>query len=599
MITEAAKDAVIRSAQSAENIQHLWCRWLVGLLRLLDADQFVVSPGYRCAPILYALADHHQNSSATTNPSASWTTYSQMDERAAGYFALGLSKAALKLPVLVCTSGTAMANYLPAVLEAYNDRVPMVILTADRPFDLHDCGANQTINQPHLFGAYCEAELNLPEPSETISPQVLWLRIREVIATAYRSQRPVHINLPLREPLEPIHCPVSEEYLSQLTLCARLLTPDHRLASRACPDLGSSTGSGTGTTVAADGNSAAAFIREWQPHDKNWLIIVGSLPHHLPQKELIALATWLRKCDAPIYCDVTSAMSAHLADHLGLICDPEAPLLLRQLQDQLSTTHIIHLGDRITSGPILRALKHHSGEYLRLSPSALPYNPNAVIARQYCTPFSLALTSAAPASHPHWQHVPEPPQAENSLNLERRALAQEIVTALDPSDVLYLGNSSVIRSFNRVSYSGKKGLTIAANRGVSGIEGLVSSAKGYHQGSGRRVVLVLGDISFLYDLGALLDPYLTAKVKIIVFNDQRGSIFEQLPGKNHPGFINPLMTTPHNHTFANLLHGFPIKVRSITSTADQDTLASQLDSFLKADQPELLEILLAQSNPSG
>lgn len=620
MITEAAKDAVIRSARGAENIQHLWCRWLVGLLRLLNADQFVVSPGYRCAPLLYALSDNQQESIPATPYPPSGSTYSQMDERAAGYFALGMGKAALKLPVLVCTSGTAMANYLPAILEAYNDRVPMVILTADRPFDLHDCGANQTINQPHLFGAYCAAALNLPEPSETISPQVLWFRLREVIATAYRSSRPVHINLPLREPLEPIASPVSAAYLDQLTDCARLIATDHRLPALPPPCEGdeaalsqpshsshSSLSSHSSQKVAetkpmsqgrAAGDDAESFARQWQPHDKNWLIIIGSLPHHLPQQEVLALCAWLRKCDAPIYCDVTSALTAHLADHHGLIEDPEAPDLLRQLDDQLSTTHIIHLGDRITSGPILRALKHHKGDYLRLSPSQLPYNPNAVIARQFCASFSLALRSAAPVSHPHWQPMAVKPAAQpaakaprdESLPLERRALAQRIVTALQSSDVLYLGNSSVIRCFNRISYSGKEGLTIAANRGVSGIEGLVSSAKGYHHGCGKRVVLVLGDISFLYDLGALLDPFLTAKVKIIVFNDQQGSIFQQLPGKNHRGFINPLMTTPHNHTFAKLLQGFPITVRSAATMA---SLEGHLDGFLKADQPELLEILLA------
>lgn len=182
--------------------------------------------------------------------------------------------------------------------------------------------------------------------------------------------------------------------------------------------------------------------------------------------------------------------------------------------------------------------------------------------------------------------------------MSRQEAAKAILAALAADDVLYLGNSSAIRVFNRLDWQGQagRGITVAANRGVSGIEGLVSSAKGFQLGSHKRVVLVLGDISFLYDLGALLDPYLTPKVKIILFNDQKGSIFAGLPGRHHDGFINPLMTTPHQLNFTALLKGFPLACQSASNLGQlQAALSANQDGTgQNALKPSLIEVLLTE-----
>lgn len=551
----------------AANLQHLWCLGIIASLNHLGADRFVVSPGYRCAPLLYALR--------TLNRSRgnAGMIYSQVDERAAGYFALGMSKAGVKLPVLICTSGTAMANYFPAVLEAYNDRVPLVILTADRPFELHDCGANQTLQQPHLFGSYCSHTLPLPEPTEAVNPTALYYRLEQAIAVARRSRRPIHINLPLREPLEPVPQPISPAY--HQTWASTFATPPRSLQSSALESFSPPKDGGGGFGQAWP---------SWHSQYSQWLVVVGSLPRHEHQQaELVA---WLRTCGAPIYCDVTSGLKHVLADHPSLLIDPEDPSTITALKARRAHTAVLHLGDRVTSGPILRLLQQ-GGEapYIRLSPSRnTPYNPGGAITHTFAADFS-ALASAAPLE----RDASLPAPAKQASCWDRHAIAQQIADTLRDGDVLYLGNSSTVRFFNRVAYKSCHDLRVEANRGVSGIEGIISSAKGYHHGSDRRVVAVLGDISFLYDLNALLDPYLTSAIKLIVLNDQRGSIFEQLPGRHYDGFINDLMTTPHSHRFAKLLAGFPIKIRTATDT---DSLALSLDAMMASSTAELLEIMV-------
>lgn len=479
-----------------------------------------------------------------------------------------------------------MANYFPAVLEAYNDRQPLIILSADRPFELQDCGANQTIRQTHLFGDYCAASLALPEPSEAVSPSRLWFRLKSLIEVARRSRRPVHINLPLREPLEPVHQAISEPYLASLRadICSPL------------------------APLPTDEGEIGAWKTAWEAarsQHKTWLVVVGGLPPAVVQdsEEMARIATWLKACPTTIYCDVTASLKHHLSTHAGLLVDPEQPSILAhlkarlkaQLKAQQGDTAILHIGDRITSGPIQRLLNEATGCYIRLSPSEDAFNPGGNITQNYRAAIGPALACATPPASSSEPLLPKTPTAAEATADKRCMAAEAIVAAVGEDDVLYLGNSSVIRVFNRIvcppahSRSGH----VVANRGVSGIEGLVSSAKGYHHSSGQRVVLVLGDISFLYDLGALLDPYLTADIKIILFNDQKGSIFANLPGRHHDGFINELMTTPHQLTFGRLLQGFPIAAESTTIGADAGAdLSSSLSRLMASTKPALLELIL-------
>jgi 2-succinyl-5-enolpyruvyl-6-hydroxy-3-cyclohexene-1-carboxylate synthase len=175
------------------NINTLWTSLLIEELTRLGVSHICLSPGSRSAPLTVAAA---RNKHVTT------TVY--FDERGAAFFALGHARATGLPTALICTSGTAVANYLPAVVEAYHDEIPLILLTADRPSELQGCGANQTIRQIGIFGSFVRREIDLPCPDDHPDLRALLLSVRDAVAVALSAPRgPVHINCPFREPLAP------------------------------------------------------------------------------------------------------------------------------------------------------------------------------------------------------------------------------------------------------------------------------------------------------------------------------------------------------------------------------------------------------------
>ncbi len=173
-----------------ENINYLWSSLIIEELIRNNVNRFIISPGSRSTPLTVAAFRH---------PKAQKTFI--YDERGAAFFALGNSRADQKPAVLICTSGTAVANYYPAVIEAFMDRIPLIILSADRPPELINTGANQTIDQINIFGKYVNATYYLPCPDESVSTYYLLSTINE--AYNFSQDGPVHINCPFREPLAP------------------------------------------------------------------------------------------------------------------------------------------------------------------------------------------------------------------------------------------------------------------------------------------------------------------------------------------------------------------------------------------------------------
>ena len=177
---------------SGLEITSLWSSIVIEELIRQGAEFFCISPGSRSTPLTVAVA---------RNPKARWKMFA--DERSAGFFALGYGRATGKPAVLICTSGTAVANYFPAVVEASMDFQPMLILSADRPFELLECGANQTIRQEGMFGSYTRWNMQLPLPSREVPLKALLSTIAYAVAKTVGSPAgPVHLNQPFREPLE-------------------------------------------------------------------------------------------------------------------------------------------------------------------------------------------------------------------------------------------------------------------------------------------------------------------------------------------------------------------------------------------------------------
>lgn len=545
------------------NLTLLWSSLVLITIKAMNIREFVVSPGYRCAPLLYHL---WQNKWANV--------YSQTDERAGAYLASGISKATNLPTVLICTSGTAPANYYPAVIEAFQDKTPLIILSADRPFELRDCDANQSIDQQSLFGKYVTKELNLPEPTEEVSPIQLVLKIKDLVAQSLHSRKPVHINIPLREPLDPKEKLISKNYLDKLAEVSDFLT--FPVASTpALPFI----------------NIPEVILNLIKGNRTQMMVVVGKLD---PDEDLDSIIAWLNSKNYLFYCDISSNIKYRMLKNKNHILDIEHPVVAKFLSNKkYPFGNILHLGGRLVSSSYYRILSdspikviHVSREPNREDPSSSVIYKHLSKVDQFVSHFPSEEIIKKPDSD---IVLPEQlgslsksaDQWLNNLNiLCHSTIVKTILQNLSSKEALYLGNSSVIRAFDKYCTQPNMKIPkkILCNRGVSGLEGFISSAKGYFLGSFQKVVLVLGDISFLYDINALCDPLVKSGLVIVIINNNKGGIFSGLPAKKYENYLSPLIETPHNLSFSNLLKGFPIKC-DFCETIDQfkDLFKSALD----------------------
>jgi 2-succinyl-5-enolpyruvyl-6-hydroxy-3-cyclohexene-1-carboxylate synthase len=508
---------------------------LVHGLSQLGVRGFFVSPGYRDAPLIAALQacpDIHVKSC--------------IDERAGAYEALGFAKATRRPAVLVCTSGTAGANYLPAVIEAKSDQVPLLVITADRPFEMVFAGAQQVIDQRQLFGGFVKQSLDFPAPGPSLD-MAAWLSyLRMLVEMSCESrQGPVHLNLPFRLPLDPVETadrPTEGQLVEAQDLVQRLtaqpsITQTFRLAPKVARD----------------------WVDDLRSAQRG-LVILGRIQGREEQRAAAALASSL---GWPCYADITSGVKGRLENEL---IDPTHPRMSQALE-AYQPDICIYLGRRPVSGFFDQYLqKVQPRTYWVFTPDATVQDPSHLPQRRQVT---VDLVSLA-ASWPSIPFVPGPAhEALWKVSEELRSrlhkplsqgfcfadVAQEITAAVPTRDHgLFLGNSTAIRAFDSwCDLQGKRLPLIEANRGVNGIEGLVATTLGLAAGSEHAWTLVLGDVSALHDLNSILNlPRAMAPIILVLVNNSGGRIFEFLPIKAHGWAKDPLMTTPHDFRFQGI-----------------------------------------------
>ncbi len=508
---------------------------LVHGLSQLGIRGFFVSPGYRDAPFIAAL-----------QAKADLYVKSCVDERAAAYEALGFAKATRRPAVLVCTSGTAGANYLPAVIEASTDHIPLFVITADRPFEMVFAGAQQVIDQRQLYGSFVKQSLDFPAPGPTMD-MAAWLSYARMLVerSCEGRQGPVHLNLPFRMPLDPVET-ADRPSDNQLTLAQNLV---NRLAR----PTENSQSLRLGPQLARD------WIDDLRSAERG-LIILGRIQGREQQRAAAALAESL---GWPCYADITSGVKGRLDNEL---MDPTHPLMTRALESYQPDV-CVYLGRRPVSGffdNFFQEVKPRA--YWVFTPDATVQDPGHLPERRQVT---VDLTSLAPL----WSGAPFVPTpahealwqaSERVRSILHRSfekvfcfadVAQEIATAIPTRDHgLFLGNSTAIRSFdNWCDLKGKRLPLIEANRGVNGIEGNVATTLGLAAGHEHAWTLVLGDVSALHDLNSILAlPKSQAPIILVLVNNSGGRIFEFLPIKAHGWVKDPLITTPHDFRFKGL-----------------------------------------------
>jgi len=523
----------------SDNINLLWSSLIIAELIKNGLDTFFISPGNRNAPLIAALAYEDRA-----------IKKSCFDERAAAYRALGHAKATGSPGVLVCTSGTAPANYFPAVIEAFREDLPMVVLSADRPPELVESDANQTIIQEGLYGAYCRKVLHLPAPSIDYPLEALLSKIDYTVAAPVG---PIHINCPFRDPLVP-------GFVARSPLPDDVIAAANRLFAKHEPY----TVYPSQAVFSANLGDAATILLK----TTRGLAVVGrlDLPDDAPAIEKV-----LQVLGWPVFCDIGSGMKGRInpEGQIFTFDHPEVVRLIRQYNPET----ILQFGSGIVSRQYEAAVLHSSkATIIQVSPrSGLRDPAHRVQIRIRAT------AKAFGASLDLHGHTPVDKAARTHLLKQLAALhdavsgkisteswsfagiAQAILAAVPDGEGLFLGNSLAIRAFDGVLCPYPKMLNIISNRGVSGIEGNMATAVGYAEASGTRVTAVLGDISFLHDLNSLMMVRESlVPVIVVIVNNGGGRIFERLPINDFPQIMEPWMTTPHTMDFRHMAAQFDL-----------------------------------------
>jgi 2-succinyl-5-enolpyruvyl-6-hydroxy-3-cyclohexene-1-carboxylate synthase len=465
------------------------------------------------------------------------------DERAAGFFALGLARAARRPVVLLCTSGTAAANYLPAVVEASLSEIPLLVLTADRPPELRDCHAAQTIDQVRLYGSHARWSVDAatPSPGVDLGAYFATLASRAVAAATERPAGPVHVNLPMREPL----LDVADE---RRVVDASVAAAGNALRIHAAND--------------APSAEAVADLAARLMASARGLLVCGPGAATSPD-DAAAIARLAARLEWPIVADPLSGLRFGRHDRSRVI-DAYDVVLQGRGPDALGAPDaVVQLGTPVVSARLQRLLasarptlhvlvappgrwpdpSHGATDVVRADPAALA---TALV----------AALPAAPAGARRWLDGWREPAATVRTALDGRldeeptlfegTVIADVVARLGDGTTLHVGNSLPVRALDAFAGTAAPALQVACNRGANGIDGVVATALGA-TAAGAPTVLVVGDLSFLHDVGALqIAARHSLPLLVVVVNNDGGGIFSFLPqAELGDAVFETLFTTPH------------------------------------------------------
>ncbi|MCM3742535.1 2-succinyl-5-enolpyruvyl-6-hydroxy-3-cyclohexene-1-carboxylic-acid synthase [Sporosarcina luteola] len=500
------------------------------VLRLTDTllqagvREAVISPGSRSTPLAYAFA-----------ASEKMETYMQVDERSAAYFALGLAKATGRPVVLLCTSGTAASNYHPAITEAFYARIPLIVLTADRPHELRGVGAPQAIDQLNMYGKHVKFSVDLPLAED--NKELDWFLERHVnraVSVAMtKPMGPIHLNIPLREPLL-----IDFDRKPKASTFVERIHGDINL------------------TISQKQSLAALFSKT-----EKGLIIAGELPIGFDKD---AFWNFARRLQWPVLCDPLSNLRSEVPEDCRPLCIVHYDALLKSeaFQSEAMPDTVIRFGAQPVSKPLSLFLKKHRPEVF----AAVDESPEF-------------RDSLGVVTH-HLQSSPEaiydvPGQQETTVYSETWASADEfaetatrryegtagdegvIVKTLldmlpDGSDLIS-GSSMPIRDVDTFFCKTEKDITVFSNRGTNGIDGVVSTAFGIEAARKRPTYLLIGDLSFLHDVnGLIVSRFHKTNLTIVILNNDGGGIFSYLPQAGVTNHFEELFGTPTGLTFEHI-----------------------------------------------
>lgn len=522
------------------NLLHAWL--FVDALAQSGLTAVIISPGSRSTPLTLAFDAHPDIE-----------VFLHLDERSAGFMALGMALELDRPVALVCTSGTAAANYLPAIVEAHMSQVPLLVLTADRPPELRHSGANQTIDQIKLYGDHVLWSVDAPLP-QADAPSVAMRNIQTLGARTYAAANglrkgPVHLNFPFRKPLEPAdgnrlsatgnQSPITD-YRTPITEHGRLHPTPRQI-------------------------DQLTGVIEKHPHG---LIVCGPRcpGGEFPQ----AVAALSRQTGYPLLADPISGLrfGAWAADtavisayETFLQTDPgwpEPEIIIRfgavpiskwlnAWLDRVHPAHRIH----IRENGVWADDSHRTTQFLQANETAVCQQLTERLSPRGNEEW---VTAVAQTDGQTWQML-EQALAKNWFD---GAVVAETLAYLPPDSLLFMGNSLPIRHLDQFGRAQTKPIRAYANRGASGIDGNLSTALGMALANGRPLTAIIGDITFYHDMNGLLPisnpstgsgQVLQSPITIILINNNGGGIFNRLPIAQFEPPFTRLFRTPHNLDF--------------------------------------------------
>ncbi|MFJ8255660.1 2-succinyl-5-enolpyruvyl-6-hydroxy-3-cyclohexene-1-carboxylic-acid synthase [Peribacillus asahii] len=502
----------------------------------------VVSPGSRSTPISLLLAEHPDIE-----------VHLNVDERSAAFFALGLAKALGEPVAMICTSGTAAANYYPAIVEAYYARVPLLVLTADRPHELRYVGAPQAIDQIELYGKHVKwsVEMALPEQTAEMTNYARTVGARAVATAALSPAGPVHLNFPLREPLVP-DMKKAKEYRKE---SSAVLIED-----------------GVRTLAQSHVKALASTLTE----AKRGIIVVGELKDDSVSEAIVALSEQLA---FPILADPLSLLRSGTHKQEQIIETYDTFLRDDIAKEMLNPDLVLRFGAMPVSKALLLFLKkHHSAKHLVVDdgagwrePAGLATNMIYSEVSTFCSDMLNQLSGIGDVTWlQRWQAV-NTATKEALYSLRDDAELSEgklflLLNELMPThSTLFVGNSMPIRDLDTFFFNNEKQIRTLANRGANGIDGVVSTALGVSTVS-EHTVLAIGDLSFYHDMNGLLAAKLQKQnMTIVLINNDGGGIFSFLPQANEKEYFELLFGTPHGLDFAHAAALYGAKYNKVTN----------------------------------
>ncbi|HHQ4516659.1 2-succinyl-5-enolpyruvyl-6-hydroxy-3-cyclohexene-1-carboxylic-acid synthase [Aeromonas veronii] len=526
------------SSQHA-TFNHVWSSLLLEELFRLGVRDIALAPGSRSAPLTMAAAAH-----------TGFRRHLHFDERGLGFMALGLAKGSNRPVAVIMTSGTAVANLWPAVAEAQLTGVPLIILSADRPHELIDNGANQAIDQQGIFGRYPVYQQNLPSPTPTIPAAFVLSSVDQALAKQALTPGVVHFNCMYPEPLYPgEHYQDFSDYLAPL---------------------GDWLGSHKPWSPWQQSEPSCPPQAEWETfRQQRGIVVAGRITD---PKQAQAAAALAEQLGWPLLADLQSQIrfdSRNLI-HMDLaLNDPEFVAELGRAEV------LLQFGARLVSKRLGQFIKHHSWQdYWLVDPQPARLDPDYRLRNRL-----LCSASAFAAAHPVTTQAPWHTLAERQHSASQQiAAACEHFSELGVchrlnrliEGQLFVGNSMPARLMDMLGETGKGPSRVMTNRGASGIDGLIATAYGFAQsiepGSDEPTTLLLGDLSALHDLNSLaLLSKASRPLVVILLNNDGGSIFRMLPVPNEGELLESYYRLPHGLSFEHAAAMFGLAYRAPTT----------------------------------